>query len=84
MTFHDEIDLHRLTVDDALPLLEEFLYEAYQSGLKEVTVIHGKGTGKLKQEVRRYLGGHLLAQAFQEAAGARGGAGATAVRLIAD
>ena len=47
-------------------------------------MIHGKGTGKLKQEVRRYLGGHLLAQAFQEAAGARGGAGATAVRLIAD
>ncbi|MFC1995313.1 Smr/MutS family protein [Chloroflexota bacterium] len=40
--------MHRLTVDEALPKLGEFLHAAYQVGLYRVWVVHGKGTGVLR------------------------------------
>jgi len=80
-SYGDEIDLHRLTVDQALPRLEEFIYDAYQRGLAEVIVVHGKGTGVLKEEVRRYLKGHVLVRIYRVAPAERGGAGATRVIL---
>ena len=80
-SYDDEIDLHRLTVDQALPRLDEFIYDAYQRGLTEVIVVHGKGTGVLKEEVRRYLSGHVLVRTYRVAPSERGGAGATRVML---
>ena len=80
-SYRDEIDLHRLTVEQALPLLEDFIYDSYQHGLTEVIVVHGKGSGVLKEEVRRYLSGHVLVRSYRVAAPARGGAGATRVIL---
>jgi DNA mismatch repair protein MutS2 len=80
-SYADEIDLHRLTVDQALPRLEDFIYDAYQRGLAEVVVVHGKGTGVLKEEVRRYLNGHVLVRSYRVAPPERGGAGATRVIL---
>jgi DNA mismatch repair protein MutS2 len=77
----DEIDLHRLTVDQALPVLSEFLYEAYRYGLREVVVVHGKGTGILRKAVRRFLDGHTLVRRHHEAPSDRGGAGATRALL---
>ena len=78
----DEIDLHRLTVDEVVPKLEEFLYQAYKSGHFRVWVIHGKGTGILRQEMRRYLSKHPLVRAQRSADPQRGGSGATQVELI--
>ena len=77
----DEIDLHSLTVDEAIPKLEEFLYRAYQAGHFRVWVVHGKGTGVLRQEMRRYLSKHPLVRAQRPADPQRGGAGATQVEL---
>ena len=77
----DEIDLHSLTVDEAIPKLEEFLYKAYQAGRFRVWVVHGKGTGILRQEMRRYLSKHPLVRAHRSADPQRGGAGATQVEL---
>ncbi len=51
----DEIDLHGLTVDEAIPRIEEFLYAAYKARLTRVWIVHGKGTGTLKQEVHTLL-----------------------------
>lgn len=48
----DECDLHGLTVDEALPLLDKFLDAAFQQGLMRVRVIHGKGTSVLRQAVQ--------------------------------
>jgi DNA mismatch repair protein MutS2 len=76
-----EVDLHRLTVDEALPRLDEFLYGAFREGQHRVWVVHGKGTGVLRQEVRRYLSGHSLVRSFAEADRFHGGAGATEVWL---
>ena len=41
----DELDLHGLTVDEAIPLVDTFLYQSYKAGLRHVWVIHGRGTG---------------------------------------
>jgi len=39
----DESNLHRLTVDEALPELDKFLHAAFQAGFHRVWVIHNKG-----------------------------------------
>jgi DNA mismatch repair protein MutS2 len=44
-------------------------------------VVHGKGTGVLRQEMRRYLSKHALVRAQGTANSDRGGAGATQVEL---
>ena len=77
----EELDLHRHTVDEAMPRLDEFLHSAFQAGLRRVWVIHGKGTGVLRREVSRYLSGHSLVKSFCPADGFHGGVGATQVEL---
>lgn len=77
----EEIDLHRLTVDEAVPRLDDFLYAAFQAGLYRVWVVHGKGSGVLRREVGRYLADHPLVKSYGQADGQHGGAGATRVEL---
>jgi DNA-nicking Smr family endonuclease len=77
----EEIDLHRLTVDEALPKLDDFLYAAFRSGLYRVLVVHGKGSGVLRQEVGHYLSKHPLVRAHRLADRYHGGIGATQVEL---
>jgi len=79
---YDEIDLHRLTVDEALVKLDKFLHDAYVSGLYTVSVVHGKGTGILREAVRRELARHTLVHSFRPGGSGEGGAsGVTIVRL---
>ena len=77
----EEIDLHRLTVDEALPKLDYFLHAAFRAGLYRVWVIHGKGSGILRQEVGRYLSKHPLVRLHRPADRYHGGIGATQVEL---
>jgi len=77
----DEIDLHGLTVDEAVPKLEGFIYRAFQSGHYRVWVVHGKGTGVLRMEMQRYLSKHPLVRSLRPADPQHGGAGATQVEL---
>jgi DNA-nicking Smr family endonuclease len=77
-----ELDLHRLTVDEALPKIDEFLNDTYCSGLHYVRIVHGKGSGVLRQEVGRYLSTHPLVKAYHTADRYSGGIGATEVVLI--
>ena len=74
-----ELDLHALTVEEAIPRLEKFLHDAYAAGWPAVLVVHGKGTGTLRLEVRRYLTRHPLVFRAGEADKFHGGAGATRV-----
>ncbi|MDD4875947.1 MAG: Smr/MutS family protein [Dehalococcoidales bacterium] len=78
---NDELDLHRLTVDEAIPKLDQFLNAAFRGGLYRVRIIHGKGTGVLRQEVSRYLSGHPLVKSHNPADRFHGGIGATEVEL---
>jgi DNA mismatch repair protein MutS2 len=77
----DELDLHGLTVDEAIPRLDDFLYKSYRSGLRRVWVVHGKGTGTLRIEIRRHLARHTLVRSCSPAQSQQGGAGATQVDL---
>ena len=77
----EELDLHRRTVDEALPILEEFLYKSFQSGLLRVWIVHGRGSGILRQEVRRYLAKHPLVKHLAPADSHHGGLGATQVDI---
>lgn len=50
-----EINLIGKTVDEALPVLEKYLDDAYLAHLPKVTVIHGRGTGALKNAIHAQL-----------------------------
>jgi DNA-nicking Smr family endonuclease len=77
----DEIDLHGLTVDEALPRLDSFLHAAFRAGYYQVRVVHGKGSGILRREVDRYLSNHPLVRSHRLADRYHGGDGATQVDL---
>ena len=77
-----QIDLRGQRVDDALHELDRYLDEAAMASLPWVRVIHGKGTGKLRREVRRYLDTHPLVSSHETAPLNEGGDGATVARLV--
>ncbi len=76
-----ELNLHALTVDEALLKLDEFLNDAFVSGLYQVRIVHGKGTGTLRQAVRRRLTGHTLVDSYRPGGYGEGGIGVTVVEL---
>ncbi|MGA2367175.1 MAG: Smr/MutS family protein [Dehalococcoidia bacterium] len=76
-----ELDLHAMTVDEALPLLYDYLNDAFLAGLKEVRIVHGKGTGTLRQAVMRELKKHPLVKSFRIGGRFEGSTGATVVLL---
>jgi len=80
-TASDQIDLHGLTLDEALPRLDEFLDAAFRAGYYRVWIIHGKGSGVLRQETGHYLSGHPLVRGHRPADRYHGGIGATEVDL---
>lgn len=55
MHIRPEIDLRGTTIDEALNLVDKYLDDAYLSSLPQVTLIHGKGTGVLRQGIHNYL-----------------------------
>ena len=76
-----ELDLRGLRADEALIRVEDFLDKALRDGFSSVRIIHGKGTGALRQAVRDHLTRHPLARSFEPEARERGGNGATLVEL---
>ena len=77
-----EIDLHSLTVDECLIKVDEELYQAYTGHTQYVRLVHGKGTGTLRQAVRRHLASHQLVKDYRPALPFEGGDGATVVELM--
>jgi DNA mismatch repair protein MutS2 len=77
----NELRLRHLTLDEALPRLDQYLHDAYMSGLIQVKIIHGKGTGTLRTTVRRELGKHTLVKSFRPGGYGEGGEGVTIVEI---
>ncbi len=61
--------------------LDRYLNDAYLAGMPSVQIIHGKGTGALRQVVRDTVGGHPLVASFGSG-GKEGGNGVTVVHLV--
>lgn len=79
-----ELDLRGQRAEDALDMLERYLEKAVMAGLPFVRIIHGKGTGKLRQEVRLALRNHPGVVSFEEGGDKEGGAGVTVAKLEGD
>lgn len=54
-TISPELNLLGLTADEAIQKLDKYLDDAYLSKLPQVRIVHGKGTGVLREAVQRYL-----------------------------
>jgi len=81
-TIANAIHLRRLTVDEALLRLDKYLDDAFMAGLYKVNVIHGKGTGTLRQAIRASLSNHPLVKSYRLGECGEGGAGVTIVELV--
>ena len=77
----DSIDLHPFAPKDIPSVVEEYLEQCRQAGLKEVRIIHGRGIGIQRNIVRSILQRHPLVLSFQDAPAEAGGWGAAFVLL---
>ncbi|MBE0645190.1 MAG: endonuclease MutS2 [Bacteroidetes bacterium] len=75
----NEIDVRGMYGDDAIREIDRFLYQAWSSGLKRVDIIHGKGTGALRQRVQAYLHDIPFVEQYALAEWNEGGSGMTKV-----
>ncbi len=76
-----ELDMRGQRVEDALPQLDKYIDNAYLAGLPFVRIIHGKGTGTLRQVVREALAENPLVTSFKPGAREEGGDGVTIAQL---
>jgi DNA mismatch repair protein MutS2 len=76
-----EVNIIGLRVEEALPIVEKALDEALLAGLSEVTIIHGKGAGRLKKAVREHFQGVPFVRNLHPGPVDQGGAGQTVVEL---
>ena len=74
-----EINLLGKTVDEAIAILDKYLDDAYISKLPQVRVVHGKGTGALRNGVTSYLRGVPYVKDFRLGQIGEGDAGVTIV-----
>ncbi|HML37365.1 MAG TPA: endonuclease MutS2 [Bacillota bacterium] len=75
------INVRGSLLDDAVMDVDKYLDDAYIAGLKEVTIIHGRGEGILREGIHRMLKGHKHVAKFRKGAYNEGGDGVTVVEL---
>jgi DNA mismatch repair protein MutS2 len=79
-----ELDLRGMMAEDALAKLDDYLDKAYLAGMPFVRIIHGKGTGKLRQEVRAALKNNPQVATFEIGLENEGGDGVTVAKMVKD
>lgn len=78
------INLIGLRTDEAISQLDPFIDRAFRAGHKEVTIIHGMGTGALSKAVKKYVSTHALVSEYRSGEPREGGNGVTVVKLSND
>lgn len=76
-----EIDIRGKNFEDAKDIVDKYLDDAYLSGLKSVRIIHGKGTGVLRQKLREHFRNVKIIKSYKDAEYNEGGDGVTVVTL---
>lgn len=80
-TIKNEIDLRGRNIEEAILELDKYLDDAYIAGLKEVNIIHGKGTGALREGLTQYFRQHNFIKSSRLGKHGEGGSGVTIVEL---
>lgn len=76
-----EIDIRGNNFEDARVIVDKYIDDAYLSGIKEIRIIHGKGTGVLREKIRDYLRKNKYVKHYEDAPSNQGGYGATVVEF---
>ena len=79
LSFKDHIDVRGMRAAEALDAVQDFIDDALMVGVGSVSILHGKGTGALKEEIRRYLRTVPEVESARDEHADRGGAGITIV-----
>ncbi|WP_203333172.1 endonuclease MutS2 [Planococcus beigongshangi] len=76
-----ELDLRGERYEDALARVEKYIDDALLSNYHQVSIIHGKGTGALRQGVQQYLKKHPRVKSYRFGEAGEGGSGVTVAEL---
>lgn len=81
LNFKQEIDVRGMRVDEAVQAITYFIDDAIQFSIKQVRILHGTGTGALRQYIRQYLDSVNEVKSYRDEHVQLGGAGITVVVL---
>jgi DNA mismatch repair protein MutS2 len=76
-----ELDLRGMTAEEGVSLVEDYVDRAARAALPFARIIHGKGTGVLRQAVRNALKAHPFVKSFETGQDGEGGDGVTVVKF---
>jgi DNA mismatch repair protein MutS2 len=76
-----ELDIRGKLVEEAILDVDKYLDAAILAGYKQVSIIHGKGTGALRAGIQQFLRSHRNVKSFRMGSHGEGGAGVTIVEL---
>ncbi len=80
-TISPQLDVRGMYADDAILKVEKFLDDAVVANLPQITIVHGKGTGALKNAIHQHLKGHRAVSEFRLGVYGEGEAGVTVVKM---
>ena len=80
-TAKSEINVIGLNVDEAIPVVDKFLDDCYLAKLQTVRIVHGKGTGKLREGIHKFLKTNSHVKSFRVGTFGEGEMGVTVVEL---
>lgn len=81
LNFSPDIDIRGERLTEALEIVTRFIDDACMVGMPEVRILHGKGNGVLREEIRKYLKTMPAVASFADEDIQRGGAGITVVKM---
>jgi len=76
-----QLNVIGLTVDEALPVVDKFVDQALVHGLEKIQIIHGMGSGRLRNAIGKYLREHQRVKSYGLGDPMKGGGGVTFVEL---
>lgn len=80
-TVNSEINVIGLSVDEAIPLVDKFLDDCFLAKLSTARIVHGKGTGKLRQGIHAFLKKQSKVKSFRIGTYGEGEMGVTIVNF---